>query len=165
MELNLDQSHNYTIINFNQYTNEIEVYFKIHKLLRKISVPIVDGAYITGIDLDNYIMSFSPITNQPLPSIGAIANNPDQIQKLVNNKIYKKINNVNKTSELIKLRNFLLNNSDWTQIPDSYNKLTDEDKLLYKEYRQNLRDITKQKGWPNNIDWPKDPHTLGVYIF
>ena len=48
-------------------------------------------------------------------------------------------------------RNKLLSECDWTQLPD--NKA---DKA-WKVYRQALRDITSQEGFPSNIDWPVSP--------
>ena len=42
--------------------------------------------------------------------------------------------------------------SDWTQLPDS-----SADKLLWGKYRQALRDITQQEGWPLDVDWPTKP--------
>ncbi len=46
-------------------------------------------------------------------------------------------------------RNRLLSESDYTQLPDfPGNK---EDATLYRKL---LRDITNQKGFPKNIDWP-----------
>lgn len=52
-------------------------------------------------------------------------------------------------------RNALLFESDWTQLPDS--PLNTEQKELWKEYRQSLRDITLQSGFPVNITWPEKP--------
>lgn len=49
-------------------------------------------------------------------------------------------------------RRGLLMDSDWTQLPDA--PLTDEQKLAWGAYRQELRDITAQTGFPNNIVWP-----------
>jgi hypothetical protein len=51
-------------------------------------------------------------------------------------------------------RNMLLNECDWTQLPDS--PLTEEKKLEWKVYRQDLRDITNQED-PHNIIWPTKP--------
>lgn len=49
-------------------------------------------------------------------------------------------------------RNFILDNTDWTQIADV--SLSDEAKQNYKNYRQALRDITTQQGFPWEIVWP-----------
>jgi len=47
----------------------------------------------------------------------------------------------------------LLAASDWTQLPDV--PLATKEK--YAEYRQRLRDITKQPGYPHQIHWPTEP--------
>ena len=49
-------------------------------------------------------------------------------------------------------RDKLLQESDWTQLSDS-----PIDKKIWKEYRQALRDITLQDGFPHNIVWPEKP--------
>lgn len=48
-----------------------------------------------------------------------------------------------------------LTNSDWTQLPDA--DLTETQLQAWRLYRQQLRDITKQPGYPRNIDWPIEP--------
>lgn len=50
-------------------------------------------------------------------------------------------------------RNQRLADSDWTQIDDS----TVADKEAWATYRQALRDITSQAGFPWTIDWPTYP--------
>jgi Phage tail assembly chaperone protein len=45
-----------------------------------------------------------------------------------------------------------LSDSDWTQIADST-----ADKLTWATYRQALRDIPAQAGFPWTIDWPEVP--------
>jgi len=52
-------------------------------------------------------------------------------------------------------RNELLEKSDWTQVPDS--PLSDADKAAWATYRQSLRDISSQEGFPNSITWPTSP--------
>lgn len=49
-------------------------------------------------------------------------------------------------------RNDLLQESDWTQISDS-----PVDKQVWATYRQALRDITDQEGFPYSITWPTKP--------
>jgi hypothetical protein len=53
------------------------------------------------------------------------------------------------------IRNNLLLNSDWTQLPN--NPLTIEKQQEWAVYRQALRDITKQYDYPFNIVWPTPP--------
>lgn len=50
-------------------------------------------------------------------------------------------------------RNNLLVESDWTQLPDV--PLTNKDQWAI--YRQQLRDITTQSGYPFNVIWPDLP--------
>jgi hypothetical protein len=52
-------------------------------------------------------------------------------------------------------RLFLLSASDWTQIPN--NPLNTEKQSDWAVYRQALRDITKQSGFPTNVVWPVAP--------
>lgn len=49
-------------------------------------------------------------------------------------------------------RNELLEKSDWTQLPD-----VPVDKKAWASYRQKLRDITLQAGFPSSIEWPVAP--------
>lgn len=51
------------------------------------------------------------------------------------------------------IRNELLINSDWTQLPDA--PLTAEQKQQWANYRQQLRDITKQQGFPYETIFPQ----------
>ena len=49
-------------------------------------------------------------------------------------------------------RNRRIAECDWTQLPDSKT-----DKTAWATYRQALRDLTKQSGFPWDIDWPAAP--------
>ena len=49
-------------------------------------------------------------------------------------------------------RNQLLDVSDWTQLPDST-----ADKAVWATYRQALRDLPSQAGFPLEIVWPVPP--------
>lgn len=51
-----------------------------------------------------------------------------------------------------KQRNIKLTACDWTQIADST-----ADKAAWAAYRQALRDLTKQSGFPWDIVWPTQP--------
>jgi hypothetical protein len=52
-------------------------------------------------------------------------------------------------------RNELLMQSDWTQLPN--NPLTPEKQQQWADYRQQLRDIPAQPGYPFNVVWPTKP--------
>lgn len=49
-------------------------------------------------------------------------------------------------------RNELLQNSDWTQLPD-----VKVNRFCWAKYRSLLRDVPQQKGFPTNILWPLAP--------
>tara|TARA_B100001094_G_C18111337_1_gene761354 strand:- start:72 stop:542 length:471 start_codon:yes stop_codon:yes gene_type:complete len=53
------------------------------------------------------------------------------------------------------LRDSLLVASDWTQLVDC--PLSAEDKLLWSAYRQSLRDVPEQSGFPAEVVWPEEP--------
>ena len=52
-------------------------------------------------------------------------------------------------------RDTLIKESDWRAVSDR--ELEPE----WKEYRQALRDITKQEGFPHDVEWPIDPDGNG----
>lgn len=57
--------------------------------------------------------------------------------------------------KVIQTRNAMLAESDWTILPDA--PFTKAQKDAWKEYRQALRDITKQEGFPENVVFPEKP--------
>lgn len=58
----------------------------------------------------------------------------------------------NELKEIIEKRNKLLTDSDWTQLPD-----VSVDKAAWAAYRQKLRDLTDQTGFPSSVIWPEAP--------
>ena len=54
-------------------------------------------------------------------------------------------------------RNQLLADSDWTQLPDARNAMGVDKAAEWDTYRQALRDITEQEGFPREIEWPIKP--------
>jgi hypothetical protein len=52
-------------------------------------------------------------------------------------------------------RDRLLLASDWTQLLDS--PLSAEVKAAWATYRQALRDVTAQQGFPADVTWPEHP--------
>ena len=57
-----------------------------------------------------------------------------------------------KAVEVRSERNAKLAASDWTQVAD-----VPVDKAAWATYRQSLRDITKQTGFPWTVEWPVQP--------
>ena len=52
-------------------------------------------------------------------------------------------------------RERLLAQTDYLAMPDY--PLTDEQRKAVAAYRQALRDITEQEGWPRKVVWPEKP--------
>ena len=78
--------------------------------------------------------------------VGPIFNNPkEEIE-------YKDSIDNTKSEQVRSARNNLLKASDWTQIPDCT-----VDKTIWAKYRQELRDVTTQDGFPHEVVWPEEP--------
>lgn len=56
-------------------------------------------------------------------------------------------------------RNRLLAESDSMVLPDRWEALTAEQKAAWTAYRQELRDLTAQSGFPSSVVWPVSPAT------
>ena len=52
-------------------------------------------------------------------------------------------------------RGSLLSQTDYLMMPDY--PINDDNRKLIKEYRQALRDIPEQEGFPRTITWPEKP--------
>jgi hypothetical protein len=57
------------------------------------------------------------------------------------------------TKEIRYERDLLLQETDWTQLPD----VPDATKQKWAEYRQALRDVTSQPNFPHSVVWPVKP--------
>lgn len=71
-------------------------------------------------------------------------------------KLYARDNSIS-FNKILVIRKFLLIDSDWTQLPD--NSLSEEDKELWRQYRQKLRDIHNDHGGvpPAEVPFPITP--------
>jgi hypothetical protein len=54
-------------------------------------------------------------------------------------------------------RDELLSKSDISVLPDRWASMTSEQQQQLSQYRQELRDITSQNGFPHDINWPTKP--------
>jgi hypothetical protein len=54
-------------------------------------------------------------------------------------------------------RNGFLNDSDWVELPSATARLTAEQLAAWMTYRQALRDVPKQDGFPWTHIWPSQP--------
>ena len=65
---------------------------------------------------------------------------------------YKAMKDEEQAKSVRTTRNDKLKDCDWTQVADS-----PVDKDLWATYRQELRDVTVQTGFPWNVVWPTQP--------
>jgi hypothetical protein len=65
---------------------------------------------------------------------------------------YKTAKDAEQAKSVRDSRNTKLTESDWTQVADA-----PVDKAAWATYRQALRDVTAQAGFPWTIDWPTNP--------
>lgn len=92
----------------------------------------------------------------------------EQTPVLVDGKWYRSYGAVNISEEQLEIirqakansirsqRNQLLAECDWTQFKD----IDEATSTLWAPYRQALRDITDQPGFPLSVTWPKKPNAL-----
>lgn len=59
------------------------------------------------------------------------------------------------TQEVRQERDARLTACDWTQMPDS--PLDADAKTAWQVYRQALRDVPEQEGFPCDVTWPAEP--------
>lgn len=79
---------------------------------------------------------------------GALVDIPDTIDPFTGEPIANRLR-----EEALRQRNKLLGSTDWTQMPDVSQTVKD----LWAPYRQALRDVPQQAGFPDNIVWPTPP--------
>ena len=65
---------------------------------------------------------------------------------------YRVIKDAEQAASVRTSRTQMLNDSDWTQVADA-----PVDKAVWATYRQALRDVTAQSGFPWTITWPDAP--------
>lgn len=61
-------------------------------------------------------------------------------------------------------RNVYLERSDIYVLPDRWEAYTAQQKSQWTSFRQALRDIPSQVGYPTVIDWPQSPVNLNVEV-
>ena len=96
----------------------------------------------------NIAVSENPLADNWVPSESAEIG-----YEYKNGQFVKPEPNIDLQSNLVRLqRNVLLSESDWTQVADA-----PVDRAAWATYRQALRDIPSQVGFPLDVVWPKKP--------
>ena len=96
--------------------------------------------------LQVYIMFISKTLN--------IANGKEEVIEFTEQEIlnHNKKTDEDKIVNIREKRNDLLKQSDWTQVIDA-----PVDQEAWATYRQALRDLPSQEGFPNEVTWPTEP--------
>jgi len=89
-------------------------------------------------EIERFGFTLADFPDAPVPEMPAY--NPDQRQL------------EQEAEEVRTQRDALLSQSDWTQVPDA-----PADQAAWAEYRQALRDLPEQDGFPTEITWPQIP--------
>jgi hypothetical protein len=103
-----------------------------------------------------YIAVEEPIEQQPADSVLAVSKSEsgEYTASWILLDDYQQLLDTNAAAGFARnRRNRLLEECDWTQAKD----IPDAVSSQWTEYRQALRDITNQEGFPNAIIWPEKP--------
>lgn len=104
---------------------------------------IIENGVVT-----NIAVSENPLADNWVPSESAEIG-----YEYKNGQFVKPEPNIDLQSNFVRLqRNVLLSESDWTQVADA-----PVDKAAWAIYRQALRDIPSQVGFPLDVVWPEKP--------
>jgi hypothetical protein len=116
-----------------------------------IDLPIVGGQYPEAEALDTYIRGFIPtwVVERSFKIKNGIAN--EKYFYKLTNKSAEELQ-ASKKLEIRTLRDRMLKDCDWTMLPDAGISPNVVERI--KKYRQELRDVPQQLGFPDNVVWP-----------
>lgn len=147
---------NQTIIDFNEETCQVVVYVE-GLAPYAVDLPIDDeGLTLEGDALDRYLRGFYP--SQHFDRKEKLKNgvkNAEAVRAKVRPLPITELSDEAVAYNVRVQRNQLLAQTDWTQLSDV--QFSNELSEAWRTYRQALRDITAQSGFPKNILWPIDP--------
>jgi len=134
----------YTI--FNTTTGEILRVINTNQIESQIkdNESFIDGEFL---DDEYYIEYNQPVLITPKPNDYSVFNFETKQWVTVESKAI---------ADVSSKRNKLLYQTDWTQIPNG--PLTVQQQNSWNIYRQQLRDISTQSGYPYNVVWPTPPN-------
>lgn len=140
-----------------------------------------DGSYRVSapakVEFEGYIRNFADLTRAEWDELGyneavAVQREPfttyetewvkgdDFVYReiVVSSIVDEEMMDAHESEVLKKERDRLLAESDWTQLADV--PMTEENKGIWAEYRQSLRDAPSAAGWPRNYTFPDPPTEL-----
>jgi hypothetical protein len=129
----------------------------LQAVIDPINITIVgfvpEGAYLTGPWTGFVSLPFPQDMNQE--TLGVTKNGNEYVFIIDPDKVAAKT--AQAWSQIRQQRNTLLTQSDWTvTAPDLPESILDK-RVQWLEYRQALRDITKNTTDPTQIEWPQVP--------
>ena len=122
-----------------------------------VDLPIDEnGNTLEGAELDRYLQGFYPYQHfERKNNLKNGVKNADAVRSRVT-VVPEIILSASEIENQVKVeRIFLLSQTDWTQLPDV--SMPEEERNAWRSYRQTLRDITSQPGFPTDIIWPINP--------
>ena len=127
-----------------------------------VDIPLVNDEFVGQEELEKFLKAMTPTSQfDRIAKLSKGVSNADSIKTIFPNAaVIGDVNNttqqtVDKAEQARLIRTNLLYASDYVMIPDF--PLTDVERAAWMEYRQSLRDITNQLGFPDNISWPMRP--------
>jgi hypothetical protein len=138
----------------------VEYPLSIDNVKARYNVSEIDLTYLSSIGI-------FPVTPQDVPSVDYKHIVEGKLPECIDGNWVESYKITPKTEEQINSdfeiykqqtrysRNIFLEMSDWTQFNDS--PLTEEKKNEWKIYRQQLRDMPEQSGFPWEVVWPTQP--------
>jgi hypothetical protein len=140
-------------------TGEIKSQGEIRKMFPNVSLPAVwDAAVLNRLNIDPILESPAPqVTRYQTASKNGVTQNASGNWVwawVVTDADAETVASIDKqeADSVRKHRNTLLSDSDWTQVADA-----PVNKAAWATYRQSLRDVTLQAGFPWNVSWPVKP--------
>lgn len=141
----------YEIKAFNRSTGQLVIEFDNGNVIT-IDIPIENSLYIVGEQLDSYIRSFIPtLTNTRTELISKGIANSDYFDQLLSKTEQDYYNE--RCGDVRSYRDSLLRKCDWVMLPDA--GFTEGQLEKFRVYRQQLRDVPQQEGFPDNVVWPE----------
>lgn len=141
----------YSILNFIEETGQLIVKFDALPNPIAIDLPIENNRYLEGEPLIRYIEGFNPVwaVDRKKAIIEGIEN-IDYIRSLDTRSIDEL--RMDKARTIRAERDERLRASDWLMMSDA--GFSDEAVTRFKKFRQELRDVPQQPGFPYDIIWP-----------
>ena len=151
MEINNFRNHSlsYKITSFNPSTGQISIICDEYPMQLMVDLPINDGKYLEGDELDNYIRGFIPVwLIDRQKQIAKGITNENYINTLIQLQPKEESDDFDEElfikSQYDKFINSMittLRSTDWTQLPDV--ELSEEDVLKFREYRKQINALRK----------------------